>query len=108
MKKKYEVKAGDDFDVINVTVKGKTEGVVVTVNVNKSSEKKGEPARWDWKVVAVMAAAVLVFSSGAYAAISKDYTIFDQVMDVVASGLQHAFEKSDAAEKADKNDAGTT
>ena len=39
MKKKYEVKAGDDFDVINVTVKGKTEGVVVTVNVNKSCEK---------------------------------------------------------------------
>jgi len=104
MKKKYEVKAGDDFDVINDTVKGKTEGVVV----NKSSEKKGEPARWDWKVVAVMAAAVLVFSSGAYAAISQDYTIFDQVMDVVEKGLQHAFEKSDAAEKADKNDAGTT
>jgi hypothetical protein len=54
-----------------------------------------------------MAAAVLVFSSGAYAAISKDYTIFEHVMDVVSKGLEHAFEKSNAAEKADKNDTGT-
>lgn len=108
MKKKYDVKVGDDFEVINVTVKGKHDNVVVTVNVNHPSERKGIAARWDWKVVAVVAAAGLVFSSGAYAAISHDYTVFDQVMGAIEKGLAHAFGKNDVTEKADQNHTGTT
>lgn len=108
MKKKYDVKVGDDFNVINVTVKGKNDNVVVTVNVNKPPGRKGTAARWDWKVVAIVAATGLVFSSGAYAAISQDYTMFDQVMGVIEKGLEHAFGKDDVTEKADQDHTGTT
>jgi hypothetical protein len=94
---KYQVKVGADFDPTNEV---KAEVSVVEVNVTivvETTPVKDETSKTgvfkDWKVTAVVAIAMLVFSTAAYAAIYGDQSLFDKVIDAVTQVAGHAFGK---------------
>lgn len=89
---KYVVKVGVDFDPTN-QIKVDVREVTVTVEMSASTEKKEEiktVSFKDWKVIAVIAVVAMIFSTGAYAAISNNYSLFDKVVAAVVQVANHS------------------
>src|SRR5215218_3244971 len=99
---KYEVKVGIDFDPQNeIKVEVSLVNSEVTVAVNSPPKNKDTSKKvWifqDWKVSAVAAIAMLVFSTAAYAAISGDYSAFDKILNAVVTIASANLEKDNVA-----------
>jgi len=112
---KYQVKAGDEFEVVDVVVE--VEGVAEAEVVADAAAKKvtvkvkgGEVGKTsflpDWKVALVVSVAVLAFFSGGYAVASGDYVLFDKVVNAVTSVAGTILGKSDVGKKAIKDHSG--
>lgn len=113
---KYQVKVGEEFELV---VSGELEGKVIRIFVGeKSTESIAQSATHaavpvvaqaaqpsetaqkekssifaDWKNTSVVAVAVLILTSGAYAAASGNYAIFNSIVEATAKVATEAMEK---------------
>ena len=76
----YKTKAGVEFEL-------KVNKIVISFKFKKTNPPKDKPSH-DWKVLSVVAVFLLLFSSGAYAALSGHTLVLEKFLDAVVKGVE--------------------